>query len=70
MNTMDLEDADVPALAVKGLNEASRHARENGEIIVVHANNLIRIVQNVQVEVIRPVTGRIKVSVRTKRLKK
>lgn len=70
MNTVLSEDADVPALAVRGLTEATRKALLAGEIIVVRGGNLLKITQHASVEVIRAVPGRKKVTVRTKWLKR
>ncbi|CAN5526661.1 hypothetical protein BH11PLA2_BH11PLA2_47280 [soil metagenome] len=70
MNATNSEDADVPDLAVKGLNEATRKARQAGEIVVVREGSLLRITQDAKVEVVRAVPGRKKVTVRTKRLKR
>ena len=64
------EDADIPALAVRGLNEATRKARRAGAIVVVRGGQLLKITQDLQVEVVRAVPGRKKVTVRTKRLKR
>ena len=70
MNTTMNEDADVPKLAVEGLNLATQQARQAGEIIVVRGHDLLRIHDTVTVEVIQTVPGRKKVSTRTKRFKR
>lgn len=64
------EDADVPTLAVQGLNEATRRARLAGDIVVVRDGNLLRIHPNGKVEVLQSVPGRVKVAVRTQRIRK
>jgi hypothetical protein len=63
------EDADVPTLAVEGLNEATRKARLAGDIVVVRDGKLVKIKQSQTVEVLGVVPGRHKVSVRVKRIK-
>jgi len=70
MNPVMTEDADVPALAVKGLNEATRKARKAGAIMVIRGGQLLKITQDVQVVVAPAVPGRKKVTVRSKRLKR
>ncbi len=70
MNAATSEDADVPELAVKGLNDATRKAKQVGEIVVIRSNQLLKIVHGVTVEVVRTVPGRRKVGVLTKKLKK
>ena len=64
------EDTDIPALAVRGLNEATGKAKQAGEIVVVRSGQLLKITQDVEVEIVRAVPGRKKVAVRTKWLKR
>lgn len=70
MHVAILEDADVPTLAVQGLNEATRKARQAGEIIVVRGGQLLKINGDATVQIVRAVPGRKKVAMRTKRLKR
>lgn len=70
MNRTITEDPDVPALAVRGLTEATRNARRTGEIVVVRAGDLLRIAGGTTVEVMGKAPGRKKVSVRTKKIKR
>ena len=69
MSLSDEQDADVPTLAVEGLNEATRKARQAGAIVVVRGGHLLRILQDASVEVIRAVPERTAVTTRIKRLK-
>jgi len=70
MNPASSEDADVPALAVQGLDEATQKAKKAGEIVVIRSNQLLKITQGVKVEVLQTVPGRRKVTVRTKKIKR
>ncbi len=70
MNSPISEDADVPILAVKGLDKATQRAKKAGEIIVVRGNQLLKITQEGNVEVLQAVPGRRKVTVRTKKIKR
>jgi hypothetical protein len=55
----DEEDADVPLMAVEALNAASRQAREAGyELVVVRHGNLVRVLRDGSVEVIKQLPPR------------
>ncbi len=69
MSAATNEDADVPLLAVKGLDEATRKARLTGEILVVREWNLLKITQQATVEVVRGAQRRLKVKSRVKKIK-
>ncbi len=70
MNEQNSEDADVPVLAVEGLNAATRKALQAGDVVVVRGNQLLKISPGATIEVLRLVPGRKKVSVRVKKIKK
>jgi len=70
LNPATAEDADVPVLAVKGLDEATQRAREVGEIVVVRDNQLVKIAPNGKIEVLQVLPTRKKVTVRTKKIKR
>ena len=70
MHALDQDDADVPVLAVQGLNAATRTARQAGDIVLIHNGRLVTIASCGLVELIRVVPGRTKVTTRTERLKR
>ena len=62
----DLQDADVPIQAVKGLNEASSRARSSGRpVVVVRQRQLIQ-VSAAGTIVLKELPARRKVAVRQK----
>jgi hypothetical protein len=60
MSDIDADDADVPALAVAGLNEATRRAMLAGEVVLIRDGKLVKVRPDGSVEVIRTVPGRQK----------
>ena len=70
VNVLPREDAEVPGLAVQGLNEATRKAREVGAIVVIRGEQLVKIGQCGTIEVLRTVPNRRTVPTRMKKIKR
>lgn len=64
-----LEDADVPSLAVEGLNEATRRAQSLGVIVVVRDGQLVKLDRG-EIEIVKTVPGRRKVATRVKKIER
>jgi hypothetical protein len=62
----DLQDADVPFQAVKGLNEASRRARSSGRPVVLVRHGQLIQVSGAETVVLKQLPARRKVTTRRK----
>jgi hypothetical protein len=65
----DMDDTDVPMLAVESLNQATIRTLQTSDIVVVRNNQLVRISPDQTVVVLKDVPGRKTVSVREKKLR-